>query len=155
MRAPVGAALRPAPDVKLSGLFGRLVARGRSPAKNDSREIGSMKVSFVGGAVALLAMAGAATSAWAQMQKIGDPPEAKNMELVGYDDLQSRSAYQPVIQHQGNRYIAYIGHHGGTRDIPNPFNPLTGQMESNGTSIVDVTDPAHPKYLAHIPGEDG
>jgi len=114
-----------------------------------------MKVSFVGGAVALLAMAGAATSAWAQMQKIGDPPEAKNMELVGYDDLQSRSAYQPVIQHQGNRYIAYIGHHGGTRDIPNPFNPLTGQMESNGTSIVDVTDPAHPKYLAHIPGQEG
>jgi hypothetical protein len=77
------------------------------------------------------------------------------MELVGYDDLQSRSSYQPVIQHQGNRYIAYIGHHGGTRDIPKPFNPLTGQMESSGTSIVDVTDPAHPKYLAHIPGQDG
>ena len=114
-----------------------------------------MKVSFAGRAIAVLAMAGAATSAWAQMQKIGDPPEAKNMELVGYDDLQSRSAYQPVIQHQGNRYIAYIGHHGGTRDIPKPFNPLTGQMESSGTSIVDVTDPAHPKYLAHIPGEDG
>ena len=114
-----------------------------------------MKMSFVGRAVALLAMAGAATSAWAQMQKIGDPPEAKNMELVGYDDLQNRSAYQPVIQHQGNRYIAYIGHHGGTRDIPKPFNPLTGQMESSGTSIVDVTDPAHPEYLAHIPGQDG
>ena len=112
-----------------------------------------MKVSFALGA--LLAMAGSATSAWAQMQKIGDPPEAKNMELVGYDDLQSRSAYQPVIQHQGSRYIAYIGHHGGTRDIPKPFNPLTGQMELSGTSIVDVTDPAHPKYLAHIPGQDG
>ena len=114
-----------------------------------------MKVSFAVRAIALLATAGAATSAWAQMQKIGDPPEAKNMELVGYDDLQSRSSYQPVIQHQGNRYIAYIGHHGGTRDIPKPFNPLTGQMESSGTSIVDVTDPAHPKYLAHIPGQDG
>ncbi|HWF93807.1 MAG TPA: hypothetical protein VG291_02485 [Xanthobacteraceae bacterium] len=114
-----------------------------------------MKVSFAVRAIALLVMAGSATSAWAQMQKIGDPPEAENMELVGYDDLQSRSAYQPVIQHQGNRYIAYIGHHGGTRDIPKPFNPLTGQMESSGTSIVDVTDPAHPKYLAHIPGQDG
>jgi hypothetical protein len=25
----------------------------------------------------------------------------------------------------------------------------------NGTSIVDVTDPAHPQYLAHIPGTPG
>ena len=31
------------------------------------------------------------------------------------------------------------------------LNPLTGKNEPNGTSIVDVTDPAHPVYLAHIP----
>jgi hypothetical protein len=73
---------------------------------------------------------------------------ASNMDLVGYNDLQARSAYQPVIQQQGNRWIAYIGHHGG--EAP---NPLTGKMEPNGTSIVDVTDPKHPKYLFHIPGE--
>ena len=36
-----------------------------------------------------------------------------------------------------------------------PLNPLTGQEEFNGTSIVDVTDPAHPKYLAHVPGLEG
>ena len=71
-----------------------------------------------------------------------------NMELVGYDDLQARSAYQPVIQKQGNRWIAYIGHHAGVKR-----NPLTGQDESNGTSVVDVTDAHHPKYIAHIPGE--
>jgi hypothetical protein len=40
-------------------------------------------------------------------QKIGAPPEAMNMRLVGYNDLQGRSAYQPTIHHQGNRYIAY------------------------------------------------
>ncbi len=34
-------------------------------------------------------------------------------------------------------------------------NPLTGKEEPNGTSIVDVTDPAHPKYLHHIPGQPG
>ena len=84
--------------------------------------------------------------------KIGDPPEASNMRLVGYNDLQHRSAYQPTIHHQGDRYIAYIGHHGGTPEVPKPLNPLTGQPEFNGTSIVDVTDPAHPQYLAHIPG---
>lgn len=73
---------------------------------------------------------------------------ASNMALVGYNDLQARSAYQPVIQRQGNRWIAYIGHHAGVQ-----LNPLTGQPEPNGTSVVDVTDPAKPQYLAHIPGE--
>ena len=77
------------------------------------------------------------------------------MPLVGYNDLQWRSAYQPWIHHQGDRWIAYIGHHGGVPENEKPINPLTGQAEFNGTSIIDVTDPAHPKYLAHIPGEQG
>src|SRR5262249_25149256 len=102
-----------------------------------------------------IAFATLAVPASAQMQKVGDPPEANNMRLVGYSDLQARSAYQPTIHHQGDRWIAYIGHHGGTPDIPKPLNPLTGQQEFSGTSIVDVTDPAHPKYLAHIPGLEG
>ena len=93
--------------------------------------------------------------ALAQALKIGDPPEAKNMRLVGYNDLHGRSAYQPTIHHQGSRYIAYIGHHGGTPEVPKPVNRLTGQAENNGTSIVDVTDPAQPKHLAHIPGLQG
>ncbi len=84
-----------------------------------------------------------------------EQPEARDMALVGYSDLQGRSAYQPVIQHQGDRWIAYIGHHGGTQAVPNPINPLTGQPEFNGTSVVDVTDPHHPQYLAHIPAEEG
>src|SRR5262249_19708266 len=87
----------------------------------------------------------------AQSPKIGDPPEARNMRLVGYNDWHGRSAYQPTTHHQGSRYIAYIGHHGGTPEVPRPVNRLTGQAENNGTSIVDVTDPAQPKYLAHIP----
>src|SRR5262249_14400818 len=91
----------------------------------------------------------------AQVQKIGAPPEAKNMRLVGYSDLQARSSYQPVIVHQGNRYIAYIGHHGGSAELPKPLNPMTHQPENNGTSIIDVTDPANPKYLQHIPGDEG
>ena len=36
-----------------------------------------------------------------------------------------------------------------------PVNALTGQPEFNGTSIIDVTDPANPKYLHHIPGLEG
>jgi hypothetical protein len=95
------------------------------------------------------------TPALAQQQKVGNPPEASNMRLVGMSDLQARSAYQPTIHRQGERYIAYVGHHGGTPDVPKPMNKLTGQAEFNGTSILDVTDPANPKYLKHIPGLEG
>lgn len=91
----------------------------------------------------------------AQQQKVGAPPEARNMRQVGYSDLQERSAYQPTIHRQGDRYIAYVGHHGGTPDVPKPVNKLTGQPEFNGTSVLDVTDPANPKYLRHIPGLEG
>src|SRR5215831_19768198 len=101
-------------------------------------------------AAALLSVPGLA-----QAPKIGDPPELSNTRLVGSNDLQGRSAYQPTIHHQGDRWIAYIGHHGGTDTVPKPVNPITGQAEFNGTSILDVTDPAHPKYLTHIPGQEG
>ena len=74
-------------------------------------------------AIALVAPASA------QSPKVGDPPEARDMRLVGMNDLQARSAYQPTIHRQGDRYIAYIGHHGGTPDVPKPINKLTGQPE--------------------------
>src|SRR6185369_9214343 len=104
--------------------------------------------------LAVLLAAGVSEAA-AQSQRIGAPPEALNMRLVGTNDLQARSAYQPTIHHQGERWIAYIGHHGGTDDIPAPVNPQTGKAEPNGTSIVDVTDPAQPRYLRHLPGQEG
>jgi hypothetical protein len=85
--------------------------------------------------------------ALAQRQASGQSEQTVNMRLVGTNDLQARSAYQPVIQQQGGRWIAYIGHHGGS-----VLNPLTGKTEPNGTSVVDVTDPRNPKYLSHIPG---
>jgi hypothetical protein len=78
------------------------------------------------------------------------PASASNMALLGHDDLQARSAYHPVIHENRGRWIAYIGHHGGKA-----LNPLTGRAEDNGTSLVDVTDPRKPRYLAHIPGEPG
>ena len=77
-------------------------------------------------------------------------PESRDMRLVGEHDLQARSAYQPLIVKQGDRFIAYIGHHGGSRP-----NALTGATELNGTSILDVTDPGAPRYLHHIPGAAG
>jgi hypothetical protein len=76
--------------------------------------------------------------------------EARNVRLVGYHDLAARTAYQPTIKRQGERWIAYVGHHGGRMK-----SPLGGRLEENGTSILDVTDPAKPVLLAHIPGEKG
>lgn len=98
--------------------------------------------------IALLAVA--ALAATAQAQERRTRAEAKDMRLVGYNDLQGRSGYHPVIIRQGGRWIAYVGHHGGRH-----ANPLTGVEEYNGTSVLDVTDPRSPKYLAHIPGEAG
>src|SRR5512143_1890545 len=105
-----------------------------------------LSISLVLGSAAALAQ---------KQQVVGAPPEASNMKLVGFNDLQARSAYQPTIHHQGDRWIAYIGHHGGTDAVPEPVNPMTGQAEPNGTSILDVTDPARPRYLRHLPGRPG
>ncbi len=105
-------------------------------------------------AVALGLLAGAVGQAAAQQpsqgQKLGHAAQHKNMKLVGHNDLQARSAYQPFLHEQGGRWIAYVGHHGGTA-----LNPMTGVLEGNGTSIVDVTDPSHPVYLKHLPGGAG
>jgi hypothetical protein len=75
---------------------------------------------------------------------------AWNTELVGYDTLDGRSTYQPLVVHQGNRYIAYMAHHATVG-----VNRLNGQVEPSGTSILDVTEPEHPIYLFHIPGPAG
>ena len=72
--------------------------------------------------------------------------DSLNTRLVGTNDLQARSAYQPLPIQQGDRRILYVGHHGGEQP-----NPLTGETEQNGVSVVDVTDAANPEYLHHIP----
>jgi hypothetical protein len=76
--------------------------------------------------------------------------DARDMALVSAHDLQGRSAYQPLVHRQGDRLILYVGHHGGRA-----VNPLTGEEEDHGTSILDVTDAAQPTLLAHIPGQPG
>jgi hypothetical protein len=79
-----------------------------------------------------------------------DGADTFNMEWLGHDDLQGRTTYQTTVQTQGNRVIAYAGHFNGQM-----LNPMTGVVETNGTSIVDVTDPRHPKYLKHLIADKG
>src|SRR5260370_17602564 len=93
---------------------------------------------------------------------------SKNMKLVGFNDLQNRSTYQPTLHkqvvHGQVRYIIYAGHHTlaqpgeglappGTPALPS-FNPLTGNNEENGTAIADVTHVRHPKQLVHLPASN-
>ena len=89
-------------------------------------------------------------TATAQTTTTGHGEETFNTRLVGMHDLQARSAYQPLPVRQGTRRILYVGHHAGDR-----LNPLTGAVEPNGTSVVDVTAPEAPVYLAHIPTTGG
>src|SRR6266436_8811974 len=94
-----------------------------------------------------------------------DDGASRNMRLVGFNDLQARSTYQPTLHKQGGRYFIYAGHHplagpgegqapAGTPALPS-FNPLTGRNEENGTAIVDVTDVRHPRQVFHLPVPNG
>src|SRR2546428_7866598 len=74
----------------------------------------------------------------------GPGAEAHDMELVGHDDLQGRSAYQPTIHQQRGRFVAYVGHHGGRAP-----HPLTRADENKRTSLLHGTAPTPPPTHAH------
>src|SRR2546428_6189027 len=88
----------------------------------------------------------AAGPASAQAPARGHGAEARDMELVGHEPLQSRSAYQPTIHRQSGRFIAYVGHHGGRGR-----NPPTRRAGDNGTSLGGVPPPPPPRPLPPTP----
>jgi len=101
--------------------------------------------------LAILAFNGTALAAAAQSN------ERKNMRRVGHVDLQGRPSYQPnVIQYPDGKWYAFAGTHSGTpvpvpgfKFLPNPLNKFAD--EPNGTMIIDVTSPAKPEEVFHIP----
>ena len=69
-----------------------------------------------------------------------------NMKVVGFNDNQGRpSSDDGWIENQNGRYIVYMTSTGGSM-----FNPMTGQVDNSGTSLIDATDPRHPVYLANV-----
>ncbi len=89
-----------------------------------------------------------------------DDGASRNMKLVGFNDLQARSTYQATLHKQGGRYYIYAGHHAyagpGEGQAPAGTPPLPKvDNQENGTSIVDVTNPRHPRYVIHIPVPNG
>ncbi len=77
---------------------------------------------------------------------------AQNVRLVGYNDLQGReSLRRDDAVRPGERKL---GVRGPSRELLGQkpkMNPITGQEEWNGTSILNVDDPANPTYVWHIP----
>src|SRR3954469_16533752 len=61
--------------------------------------------------------------------------QASNMQPVGYSNLEGRDAFKLAIKRVGDRWYLIMGH-----------------LWSDGWSVVDVTNPADPKYLKFIPG---
>lgn len=82
----------------------------------------------------------------AAAQSGDDLPESHNMRLLGLHELQGRSSYMPFIHAYGDRRILFVGHHRGEA-----LNEMTGEVETNGMSILDVTDPSQPELLKHLP----
>ena len=92
----------------------------------------------------------AAQSGAAQPDQLAEG--AENVRLVGYNDLQGRTALVTTTKSDAaNGNWVYIGHHDAFHDDKPLPNPITGKMEFNGTSILEISDPAKPRYVWHIP----
>src|SRR5687768_11465826 len=69
--------------------------------------------------------------------------DARNVRLVGYIDLQGRQALVvTTLSDPANGSWVYVGHHESYWDGKPKPNPITGKAEWNGTSMLDVADPA-------------
>jgi hypothetical protein len=79
---------------------------------------------------------------------------AQNVRLVGHHDLQGReSLVVTTLSDPANGSWVYVGHHDSYWDGKPKLNPITGKEEWNGTSILNVDDPAKPNLVWHIPNE--
>ena len=80
---------------------------------------------------------------------------AQNVRLVGYNDLQGRDGAGGDDEVRRRRTAA--GSTSGTTRAITTASRCSirspGKMEWNGTSILDIADPAKPKLVWHIPNE--
>jgi hypothetical protein len=115
---------------------------------------------FWGLAIAVLAPALAGTLLHsrlsAQAKPAADPLSdgAQNVRLIGWNDLQGRTALVVTTKSDPvNGNWVYVGHHESFTDGKPLLNPITKKMEFNGTSILEISDPSKPKLVWHIPNE--
>src|SRR5215471_11603980 len=96
--------------------------------------------------IAALGIAALSTGAVADQPKTSPAAaDSQNIQWLGHADLQGRTAYQPTLHTISGKVYLFVGH----------FNGQTVNGEPNGTTITDVTDPAHPSLVKHIPSSNG
>ena len=62
---------------------------------------------------------------------------AHNTEVLGYHDLNGKPAFKLAMQEVNGRWYLYLAH-----------------LWHRGWSILDVTDPTAPEFVAFIPGPE-
>lgn len=62
---------------------------------------------------------------------------AKNIDAVGYHDLNHKPAFKLAMQEKNRRWFLSVAH-----------------LWHRGWSVIDVTDPAAPEYCTYIPGPE-
>ena len=62
---------------------------------------------------------------------------ARNVEPIGYHDLNGKPAFKLAMQEVNHRWYLYVAH-----------------LWHRGWSILDVTDPTVPEFCTHIPGPE-
>lgn len=70
-------------------------------------------------------------------QSIPKPYLAHNIEVLGYHDLGGKPAFKLAMQEVAGRWYLYMGH-----------------LWHRGWSILEVTDPSSPRYVAFLPGPE-
>lgn len=94
---------------------------------------GALRASLAGAAAsAAVSVAAPGTAAGAE-----SAGRARNVEAVGYSDLEHRPAFKMAVRQKRGRWYLYTGH-----------------FWDSGWSVVDVTDPARPEVVAHLPGPE-
>src|SRR5262245_31373875 len=90
----------------------------------------------------------------------------ENVKLVGYNDMQGRQGLVVTTKSDpANGNWVYVGLTPNDRNDPQAsddaevndqpiLNPITGKMEYNGTAILEISDPANPKFVWHIPNDE-
>jgi len=81
-------------------------------------------------------MAGIAVRA-SNMTEIPEGSFAHNVEVLAYHDLNGRPAFKLAMQEMNGRWYLYLAH-----------------LWHRGWSILDVTDPTAPDFVAYIPGPE-
>ena len=70
-------------------------------------------------------------------QKIPPGYFSRNIEAIGYHDLNNKPAFKLAMQELNNRWYLYVAH-----------------LWHRGWSVLEVTDPAEPQLCAFIPGPE-